>query len=195
MAHSGQIADGFNIAKDPPPQPVRLPGAQGQLCQEHTVSQPASFVPGHSYRLSAGDRNCLSGDSHNNSAPHVFLQGGNRPTAQSFPENAGPYGSGFARTSVGSASYATYPALAETVAWYHGRHRVTVTRACVSALAHWRDLFWLKQDVTRRTKGRLSWQTPTRVGERCVRTNQPSLIGPRRSPVNSSYWAYGDTMC
>ncbi len=114
MAQSGPIADGFNIAKDPPPQPLRLPGAQGQLCQEHTVAQPASFVPGHSYQLSAGDSNCLSGDSHNNSAPHVFLQRGNRPTAQSFPENAGPYGSGFARTSVGSASYATYPALAET---------------------------------------------------------------------------------
>ncbi len=29
----------------------------------------------------------------------------------------------------------------------HGRHRVTVTWACVSALAHWRDPFWLKQGV------------------------------------------------
>ncbi len=29
----------------------------------------------------------------------------------------------------------------------HGRHCVTVTRACVSALAHWRDPFWLKQGV------------------------------------------------
>ncbi len=41
----------FNIAQDPPPQPLRLPGAQGQLCQEHTVTQPTSFVPRHSYRL------------------------------------------------------------------------------------------------------------------------------------------------
>ncbi len=32
-------------------------------------------------------------------------------------------------------------------AWLHGRHRVTVTRACVSALACWRDPFWLKQGV------------------------------------------------
>ncbi len=50
LAHSGPVAGGFDIAQDPPPQPLRLPGAQGQLCQEHTVTQPTSFVPGHSYR-------------------------------------------------------------------------------------------------------------------------------------------------
>ncbi len=52
-----------------------LPGAQGQLCQEHTVAQPTSFVPGHSYQLSADDSNCLSGASYDNSAPRGFLQG------------------------------------------------------------------------------------------------------------------------
>ncbi len=31
---------------------------------------------------------------------------------KAFPENAGPYGSGFAGTSFGSASHATYPVLA-----------------------------------------------------------------------------------
>ncbi len=51
LAHSGPVAGGFNIAQDPPPKPLRLPGARGQLCQEHTVTQPASFVPGHSYRV------------------------------------------------------------------------------------------------------------------------------------------------
>ncbi len=34
-----------------------------------------------------------------------------------------------------------------SAAWHHGRHRVTVTPACVSALARWRILFWLKQGV------------------------------------------------
>ncbi len=43
----------------------------------------------------------------------VFLQGRYRPSAQSFPENAGPYGSGFTGTSVGSASHAIHPVLAE----------------------------------------------------------------------------------
>ncbi len=78
---SGPVAGGFNIAQDPPPQPIRLPGAQGQLCQEHTVTQPTSFVPGHSYRLSADDSNCLSRASHDNSAPHNLLQGRYRPSA------------------------------------------------------------------------------------------------------------------
>ncbi len=36
-----------------------------------------------------------------------------RLSAQSFPENAGPDGSSFASTSVGSASHATHPVLAE----------------------------------------------------------------------------------
>ncbi len=72
-----------------------------------------SFVPGHSYRLSADDSNCLSRASHVNSAPRGLLQGRYHPSAQSFPENAGPYGSGFAGTSVGSASNATHPVLVE----------------------------------------------------------------------------------
>ncbi len=75
LAHSGPVAGGFNIAQDPPPQPLRLPGAQGQLCQEHTVTQQVSFVPGHSYRLSADDSNCLSGVSQENSA-HTRLPSG-----------------------------------------------------------------------------------------------------------------------
>ncbi len=76
--------------KDAPPKPIRLPGAQGQLYKGHTVTQPASFVPGHSYQLHADD----------------------------------------------------------------GHHRVRVTRACVSALARCRDLFWLKQGVTLDTANR-----------------------------------------
>ncbi len=108
LAHSGPVAGGFNIAQDPSPQPLRLPGAKGQLCQEHTVTQPAIFVPGHSYRLSADDSNCLSGASRDNSAPRGFLRGRDRLSAQSFPD-----GSGFADTSVGSASHPTNPVLAE----------------------------------------------------------------------------------
>ncbi len=99
-----------------------MPGAQGQLCQEDTVTQPTSFVPGY---------------SHDNSAPRGLHQGRYHLSAQSFPENTGPYGNSFAGTSVGPVSHATHP----------GRHRVTVTRACVSALAYWRDPFWLKRGM------------------------------------------------
>ncbi len=97
-AHSGPVAGGFDIAQDHPPQPLRLPGAQVQLCQEHTVTQPTSFVPGYSYQLSADDSNCLNRASHDSSAPRSLLQGWYRSSAQSFPENAGPYGSCFAAT-------------------------------------------------------------------------------------------------
>ncbi len=51
--------------------------------------------------------------SHDNSAPHGLLQRRDRPPAQGLPENAGPYGSGFASTSVGPASHAAHPVLAE----------------------------------------------------------------------------------
>ncbi len=106
-------------------------------------SQRVSFL-GTVIDICAYDINCLSGASHGNSAPRGSLQGRYRPSAQSFPENDGPYGSGFAGTSVGSASHATQ---VPSAGWRHGRHCVTVTRACVSALACWRDLFWLKQGM------------------------------------------------
>ncbi len=77
------------------------------------MTQPMSIVPGHSYRLGADDSNCLNGASHENSAPRSFLQGRHRPSAQSFPEDAGPYGSSICRYSVGSASFATHPVLVE----------------------------------------------------------------------------------
>ncbi len=98
LDHSGPVAGGLNIAQDPPPQPLRLPGAQGQLCQEHTVTQPMGFIPGHSYWLRADDSNCLSGASHDNSAPRGLLQGRYGPSAWSFPENAGPNGSSLTGT-------------------------------------------------------------------------------------------------
>ncbi len=75
---TGSFLPSFNIAQDPPPQQLRLPGARGQLCQEHNVTQPMSFVPGHSYRLSADDSNCLSGASHDNLASRGLLQGSSK---------------------------------------------------------------------------------------------------------------------
>ncbi len=132
LAHSGPIAGGFDIAQDPPPQPLRLPGAQGQLCQEHTVTRPASFIPGHSYQLRTDDSNCLSRASPNNSVPHGFLQGRYRPFAQSFPENPGPYGSGFAGTSVGFASHATHPVLSQAEGSILGLASWWIWPVCIS---------------------------------------------------------------
>ncbi len=47
--------------------------------------------------------------------------------ARPLKENAGPYGSGFAGTSVGSASHATHPVLAEKVHQRHHETREAVT--------------------------------------------------------------------
>ncbi len=88
LAHSGPVACGFNIAQDPPPHPLRLPGAQGQLCQEHTVTQPTSFIPGYSYWLSADNSNCLSGASYDNLA----LRNGDLGLYQPWPVGETPSG-------------------------------------------------------------------------------------------------------
>ncbi len=151
LAHSGPVASGFNIAQDPPPQPLTLPGAQGQLCQEHTVTQPASFVPGHSYRQFSATR---------------------------LPSRKGPS----VRSKLSRECRALWQRLRRyfglfllhmrpiqfwlkqrvpSMAWIHVRHRVTVTRACVSALAHWRNLFWLKQGETLDTAHRRKVVTTT----------------------------------
>ncbi len=61
----------------------------------------------------ADNSNNISGVSHDNSAPRGLLQGRYGPSAQRLPENAGPHGSGFAGTSVESASNVTHPVLAE----------------------------------------------------------------------------------
>ncbi len=151
LAHSGPVAGSFNIAQDPPSQPLRLPGAQGQLCQEHTVTQPTSFIPWLQLLTQ-----CRWQQLSQRSEPWQFST--SRPPSSKVPpvrsklsRECWPYGSGFAGTSVGSASHATHPVLAEAegsmAAWRHGCHRVTVSRACVSALARWRDPFWLKQGM------------------------------------------------
>ncbi len=67
------------------------------LANLHTVTQPTSFVPGHSYGLSADESNCLSGMSHNNSVPRGLFQCWYRPVRSKLSRNARPYGSGFAR--------------------------------------------------------------------------------------------------
>ncbi len=75
-------------------------------------SQRVLFL-GTVIELSADDNNCLSGASHDNLAQPALLQGRYSLSAQSFPENAGPYGSSFAGTSVGSASHVIHPVLTE----------------------------------------------------------------------------------
>ncbi len=133
--------------------------------------------------------------SHHNSASRSFLEGRHRPSAQSFPEDAGPYGSGIAGTSAGSASYATHPVLVETVCSSSGLVSWTPPRNGDSGLCIGPDpleeppLAKARHDSRHGAQnGRLSRQTlPTMVGERCVRANRPSVYGPwRNRPCTST---------
>ncbi len=76
-----------------------------------------------------------------------------------------------------------------SAAWHHGRHSIMVSWACVSALARWRDLLWLKQgeilDTAHRRKV-VTTDASKKVGERCTKANRPSIFGPRRSRVSTS---------
>ncbi len=80
-----------------------------------------------------------------------------------------------------------------SAAWRHGRHRVMVTRACISALAHWRDLLWLKQGVILDTAHRRKVVTTDTSNKGCVwgQTDLRSLVrrgvGPAHQlPRNAS---------
>ncbi len=207
----------FNIAQDPPPQPLTLPGAQGQLCQEHTITQPMSFVPGHSYRLSADDSNCLSGVNRDNSAPRGLLQGRYRQSAKSFPE----LGLMVAASLVLQLGLLHMRPIqfwlkqrGPSAAWRHGCHCVTVTLACVSALAHWRGPLLAKA-----RRGPRHGAQKEGCHDRCFQQELGSTVrgqtdlrplvrrgvGPApQLPRNASSvsglsilpaWTFGDTMC
>ncbi len=59
LAHPSTVRGQANISQAPPSQPLKVPGTQGQLCQELAVSQPMGLLPGSSIRLSP-----YEGDSH-----------------------------------------------------------------------------------------------------------------------------------
>ncbi len=69
-----------------------------------------------------------------------------------------------------------------SAAWHHGCHRITVTRACVSTLARWRDRFWLKRDVILDTTHRRKVVTTdaSNKGWGALCEDKPTF-GPKRS--------------
>ncbi len=140
--------------KDPPPQPLRLPGAKGQLCQEHTVTQPTSIVPGHSYRLGADNSNCLMKIQCHAAS---FKEGTARPL-KAVQKMLGLMAALFLGTSVGSASYATHPVLVETESCIRGLASRTPLRNGDSGLCISPGLLeetpWLKQGMILNTAHR-----------------------------------------
>ncbi len=98
-------------------------------------------------QLSSGDdRNCLSGASHNDSR-HMATNARPLKTFQKMLgliAAASPVLSGLLHMRPIQFSLKQR---VPSAAWHHGLHRVMVTRACVSALARCRYLFWQKQGM------------------------------------------------
>ncbi len=151
LAHSGPVADGFNIAQDPSPQPLRLPGTQGQLLPRvycHTANGFCSWV-----QLST----VINTETVSTERAMTIQR-----HAASFKEGTAHPLKAFQRMLVLMAVASPVLQLGllhmqpipfwqkqrvPSIAWRHGRHRVTVIWACVSALAHWRDPFWLSRQT------------------------------------------------
>ncbi len=114
LAHSGPVRGGATFTQNPHPQPLRVPGAQGQFRQKRTVSQPTSIVPGYSSGLSKHE----SGDSARTRSGHSetrgHLQERHRSPTQSVSENAGPYGRSIASVTAGPAPHVPPSTLVET---------------------------------------------------------------------------------
>ncbi len=128
-----------------------LPGAQGQLCKEHTVTQPTSIVSGHSYH-SYQMTATVSAERTTTIQHHAasFKEGTAHPLT-AFQKMLGLMAAASPVLKLGLLHMQPIPFWLKqrvtSAAWHHGRHRITVTRACVSAMARWRDLLWLKQGM------------------------------------------------
>ncbi|XP_042572020.1 uncharacterized protein LOC122135816 [Cyprinus carpio] len=90
-----------------------MPGAQGELCQELTVPQPADIVSGNSVGLSDNEGNNGEGARCGSTATCGLFQNRCFSTPKDIPEAAGSYGGGIAGAGARAASYAPPPILAE----------------------------------------------------------------------------------
>ncbi len=114
LAHLSPVEGRANIPQVLPPQPLRVPGSQGQFCQELTVSQPTSFVPGSSFRLSPHEGDSCARTCTGHTAAHGFFQNQSLSPSQDVSKDAGPHGLGITSTTVGPAPHDTPSVLAET---------------------------------------------------------------------------------
>ncbi len=138
LAHSGPVEGGATIAQNPPPQPPRAPGTQGQFRQEHAVPQPVNIVPGNSSRLSSNESRSHARSCSGHAKTHGLLRDRCHSPSQKVSEDAGPHGRSIASTTAGPASQFLKPQV-PSHAWRHGRLRIRVSQACVTALSPWKN--------------------------------------------------------
>ncbi len=208
LAHSGPVRGGATFAQNPPPQPLRAPGAQGQFRQERTVSQPTSVVPGNSSGLSSHEscdsaRTC---SGHSETRGHLqerhpghsetrgHLQERHCSPTQSISENAGPHGRSIASVTAGPAPHAAPSTLVETTGSTQRMASRTPAHQGESGLCDSPDPL---EEPTMDEEGRghgVGLQQESchdrrlqhRLGGRCAKANRPSAIGRRRRKASTS---------
>ncbi len=114
LARSRPVRGEIVVAQIPPSQPLGVPGTQGQLCQEHTVSQPTDIVPGNSFRLGPNEGCGHTRACSGHTAARSLFRDRSLSPSQIVSENAGPHGLRIPSATAGPASYAAPSALAET---------------------------------------------------------------------------------
>ncbi len=87
---------------------------QGQLFQEHTVSQTTDIVPGNSFHLSPNESCGHAKACSGHTAARGLLRDRSLSHSQTVSVNAGPHGLHIPCATIGPASYAVPSALAES---------------------------------------------------------------------------------
>ncbi len=90
MAHLSPVRGRANIPQVPLPQPLRVPGSQSKFCQELTFSQPTSFVPGSSFRLSPHEGDGRARTCTGHTTARIFFQNRSLSLSQDISKDAGP---------------------------------------------------------------------------------------------------------
>ncbi len=80
------------ICQIPPPQPLGMPGTQGQFCQELAAPQPMDSVPGSSSWLSLNEGSSSARTCTGHTAACGLLQNWSLSPSQDVSEDAGPHG-------------------------------------------------------------------------------------------------------
>ncbi len=150
LSHLSSVRCWATISQIPPPQPFRMPGTQGQLCQERTIPQPNNIVPGSSFRLSPNVGSSHARTCTGHSEARGLLQSASRPLKM-FQKMLGLMASASPVLQLGllhmrPLQYWLKPWV-PSHAYRHGCLCIKVDQACMAALAPWKDPQWMERGI------------------------------------------------
>ncbi len=149
LAHSGPVRGSFNIAQDPPPQPQMFffqNFSKSILSPSQRVSFLGTVIDSVQMTATVSAERAMTIQRQAAS----FKEGTACPL-KDFQKMLGLMAAASPVLQLGLLRM--WPIQfwlkqrVPSATWHHRRHRITVTWACVSALARWRDPFWLKRGV------------------------------------------------